>query len=357
MKWLKIPADRNKPLWGGLFWYLPCLYVFQAPYQNHAGWVEWTLTSIGFVLFFGLYAVGLIYWSDKKILRLVCAATATLAAIYTAYLPTFGLYFALVAAFIPFTVDGRIGWSAALIAALVLLHVAEAWLVRGVGHYLTFAVVISVEAIVVGAGTTFVARQQLAVARAHRAAERERIARDLHDILGHTLSVIVLKAELAGKLMEQSADRARAEVGEIEAISRKALAEVREAISGYHLGDIQGELERAHATLHAAGIKVQRECEKLELPAAHERVLTLVLREAVTNIVRHAHATNCRLQLQRVAQGIRLLISDDGRGGASESGNGIRGMRHRVEEVGGSVSWKCDVGTELTILLPEVATS
>lgn len=339
-------------MWGGLFWYLPCLYVFQSPYQSHAGWVEWTLISIGFVLFFGLYTLGLIYWSDKKILRSVCAATVMLAAIYAAYLPAFGLYFAFVAAFVPFTVDGRIGWSAALIAAVAFLHVAESWLMRGGGPYFIFAIIISIEAIVIGAGTTFVARQQLAIARAHKTAERERIARDLHDILGHTLSVIILKSELAGKFLEHDVMRARAEIGDVEDISRKALAEVREAIRGYHAGDIQTEFERAHATLHAAGIKVVRECEKIDILPSHESVLVLALREAVTNIVRHAHAKQCWIDLRRIDTAYRLQIRDDGRGGPIEGGSGIRGMRHRLEAIGGSMALKSEQGTELTITLP-----
>jgi two-component system, NarL family, sensor histidine kinase DesK len=354
MKWPKIPSDENKPSWGGLVWSVPMAYVFVDPYQRQADWTVWALVGVGYATFMALYAMGLIYWSRKDVLLKVCVATTVLATIFTLYQSSFALFFVLVAAFSPFTVAGNIPWSIGAISAAISILFAVSWL-KGGGPHMVSATIFGIESLIIGAGTTFVARQQSAMARAHKVAERERIARDLHDILGHSLSVIILKSELAGKLAEHDPQRAQAEIADVEKISRQALAEVREAIRGYHAGGIQSEFERAHATLHAAGIKVEHECETIDISATHESVLVLALREAVTNIVRHSQAKHCWIDLRRVDDACRLQIRDDGRGGYLEEGFGIRGMRHRVESNGGSMSLKSEQGTELTIMLPALA--
>ena len=183
-------------------------------------------------------------------------------------------------------------------------------------------------------------------------AERERIARDLHDVLGHTLSVIILKSELAGKLMERDPNRAGHEIREVEQISRQALSEVRDAIRGYRSQGLPAELARAKATLETAGVAVQCEAARIEMPALHETVLSMAVREAVTNVVRHAHARTCALRLAQQNGSCRLQIEDDGRGGLESEGNGLRGMRERVEMLGGTLECNSRAGTRLTITLP-----
>ena len=123
-----------------------------------------------------------------------------------------------------------------------------------------------------------------------KVAERERIARDLHDLLGHTLSLITLKAELARKLVDRDPQRAKQEMQDVEHTSRAALADVREAISGYRGQGLAAELLRARQTLETAGITVDCEASEVPLSPAQETVLALALREAVTNVVRHAQA-------------------------------------------------------------------
>jgi two-component system sensor histidine kinase DesK len=186
-----------------------------------------------------------------------------------------------------------------------------------------------------------------------KVAERERIARDLHDVLGHTLSVITLKSELAGKLMERDPQRAAKEIGEVEQISRQALSEVRDAIRGYRSQGLAAELAQAKSTLETAGLTVQCDAATtLTLPAVQESVLSLAVREAVTNVVRHAQARTCRLRLEQQNGSCRLQIQDDGRGGFDAEGNGLRGMRERVEMLGGTLSRNTEAGTTLTITLP-----
>src|ERR1022692_249624 len=164
-----------------------------------------------------------------------------------------------------------------------------------------------------------------------KVAERERIARDLHDLLGHTLSVIVLKSELASRLSATQPERAAEEIRDVERISREALAQVRAAVRGYRSAGFAHELHQAREALEAGGIAVEARGEKPPLSAIEESVFALALREGVTNVVRHAHATICRLSLRRNGRFCELEIADNGRGGALEEGSGLSGMRERVE--------------------------
>ncbi len=185
-------------------------------------------------------------------------------------------------------------------------------------------------------------------------AERERIARDLHDVLGHTLSVIVLKAELAGRLMGRDDVRAAAEIADVERTARTALAEVREAIGGYRSKGLQAEVDQARMTLDAAGVALKCETAPPALKAREETVLSLAVREAVTNIVRHAHATECTMRFATTEDGFCLVeVADNGSFGVTKEGNGLRGMRERVQELGGRFRIEAERGTRLVIELPE----
>jgi two-component system sensor histidine kinase DesK len=181
-------------------------------------------------------------------------------------------------------------------------------------------------------------------------AERERIARDLHDLLGHTLSLVALKAELAGKLVDRDPARARREIGDVERVSREALQQVREAIRGYR-ASLADELARARTLLVAAGVEPAIDAEPVAAPRAVDETAALALREAVTNVVRHAGARTCRVTVRADDATLRLEVADDGRGATAE-GNGLRGMRERVEALGGTVARRADRGTTLTITLP-----
>jgi two-component system sensor histidine kinase DesK len=148
-----------------------------------------------------------------------------------------------------------------------------------------------------------------------KVAERERIARDLHDLLGHTLSVIVLKSELASRLSATQPERAAEEIRDVERISREALAQVRAAVRGYRSAGFDSELRQAREALETAGIAVEAQVDQPPLSAMQESVFAMALREAVTNIVRHAHATICRLSLRQNGPYCELEIADNGQGG------------------------------------------
>jgi two-component system sensor histidine kinase DesK len=197
-------------------------------------------------------------------------------------------------------------------------------------------------------------RKQEEVEHLATIAERERISRDLHDLLGHTLSLIALKAELAGKLARRDADAAAREIKDIEETARKALSEVRSAVTGYRQAGFAYELDSARSSLAAANIALHAEVQPFALPPAAENVMSLALREAVTNIVRHARAaTRCDVALSAERGLIVLRIVDDG-GAPDEirAGNGLTGMRERVGALGGSLVVQGGRGLALELSLP-----
>jgi two-component system, NarL family, sensor histidine kinase DesK len=185
--------------------------------------------------------------------------------------------------------------------------------------------------------------------------ERLRIARDLHDLLGHNLSVIALKSELARRLVPAAPERAAAEIGEIERVARTALQEVREAVAGYRQPTLASELHGAREVLAAAGIAYRAEGDDTAvgagagaLPAPVDAVLAWTVREAITNVVRHSRARRCEIRLARVAGEARVEVTDDGSrivsGDAAQPvdeptavrpGNGLLGLAERVEALGG----------------------
>ena len=190
------------------------------------------------------------------------------------------------------------------------------------------------------------------VRRLSRIAERERIARDLHDLLGRTLTLVSLKAELAAKLTAADPERATAEMHDVAQAARDGMAEVRAAVSGMTGASFSRELDLSRTTLAAAGIIATTEAEVLPTGEAGA-VLGMALREAVTNVVRHAEAGHCRIAIETGPKGARLIVEDDGSGGAFREGAGLRGMRARLAAAGGSLDVEGGVnGTRLRALLP-----
>ncbi len=190
------------------------------------------------------------------------------------------------------------------------------------------------------------------VERLAKLAERERIARDLHDVLGHTLSVIALKSELASKLMERDPVRAAQEIREVNDVARDALAQVRSAVTGYRASGLSAEFEAMKKAFDTAGVTLSVEAEPLTLPPTHENALALILREASTNVLRHANARTCRVRLAHRNNVAMLEIVDDGTGGSTREGNGLLGMRERIAALGGSLVRDSRSGTRLEITLP-----
>lgn len=203
-------------------------------------------------------------------------------------------------------------------------------------------------------------RKQEEVEHLATIAERERISRDLHDLLGHSLSLIALKAELARKLVHRDAGACASEIADIESSARRALAEVRAAVSGYRESGLAHALASARASLAAADVALDEQVERFALAPAAESVVALALREAVTNVVRHADAKRCSVSLA-LEHGVAVLrIADDGRARNSadlKHGNGLTGMRERVASVGGRLALRAGAGLELELRIPLGATA
>ncbi|MGE8279216.1 MAG: sensor histidine kinase [Stenotrophomonas sp.] len=174
------------------------------------------------------------------------------------------------------------------------------------------------------------------VRRLAATAERERIGRDLHDLLGHTLSLITLKMELSRKLFERDPTRAQRELAEAEQIARDALAQVRSAVTGFRAADLAAELASAHLLLESSRVNL-RYAPPPPMPAWIEAGLSMVLREAATNIARHAQANEALIVIDSSADAVVMEVVDDGRGGVAANGNGLAGMRERVLALGGEL--------------------
>jgi two-component system sensor histidine kinase DesK len=178
--------------------------------------------------------------------------------------------------------------------------------------------------------------QQAARARAEHAllAERERVARDVHDVLGHSLTVLSVKAELAARLVDVDPERAKEELASIQATARQALAEVRATVGGLRAGNLEAELLAAPQVLADAGISTRVVGEVADTDPRHRALLAWVLRESVTNVVRHARAESVVIELGPHG----ITVTDDGAGLTGPEGNGLRGMRERVRGAGGTLS-------------------
>ena len=197
---------------------------------------------------------------------------------------------------------------------------------------------------------------QADVAHFARVAERERIARDLHDLLGHTLTVIRMKAQLASRVGQADPARALAEVVDIERIAGDALGDVRDAVNAYRGAQVvEQALETAAQTLAMAGVQATITRPAGPLASRHERVVALAIREAVTNVVRHARASCCSIDIHSDDAHVVLRVRDDGVGSHGPDGSGLWGMRARVRECGGTVEIEHSRGTLVQVSLPVAA--
>jgi two-component system, NarL family, sensor histidine kinase DesK len=354
--WKRMFRDREHG-WSPLLWVVYLGFFFVDPVMSHASTRVWLLDALGAAVFLCLY-FGLFILVYPRAL----AHIAGMVLLGIVYLPLNGgacTFFIFAAAMVPFCVESQ---GAAVIGLLTVgaTGALECLVLHIYGWEMFYAALFPM---IIGAGNTFFAERNRMNRRLRKAneeienlakvAERERIARDLHDVLGHTLSVITLKSELAGKLLDRDPERARKEIGEVEEISRKALSDVRDAIRGYRSQGLVAELANAKTTLETAGLAVQCDAATtVKLPAVQESVLSLAVREAVTNVVRHAQARTCRMRLEQQNGSCRLEIQDDGRGSSNGEGNGLRGMRERVEMLGGTLRRHTESGTTLTITLP-----
>ena len=348
-----LPED-NYLGWTPYVWlvYFPTLFL--QPAIAGAPGHTWALTSIVGLAFLPLYFRG--YWARGAEAYAIVGTIAALGALLAPWNSSGFVLFIYAAAFAGTQRHTR--RVAPLLALLTVIVVAEAfvlqlplqewawaavfiWVVGGVNaHYASVRY---------ANGELRMARDE--IEHLATVAERERIARDLHDLLGHTLSLITLKSSLASKLADRDPERAIAEIRDVERISREALVEVRAAIGGYRDAGLARAVASAQQMLAAGGITARVAIDAVEMTPAEEAVLALAVREGVTNVVRHSRAKFCSITLSRDDSTRRLMIADDGTWKRALDGNGLAGMRERVAAIGGEFSIDRHSGTLLTIEL------
>jgi len=250
----------------------------------------------------------------------------------------------------------RTGVPAALV--ITVISVASAlwiagpedsfWLIAPLA--LTLVIIVTMRFAQEREGRTQGLQQALALSR-----QREQVGRDVHDVLGHSLTVITLKTELARRLVDADPEQAKAELDEVLGLSRRSLAEVRHAVGGLHTPDLGAQLVAARTAFSAAGIpaRLPDAVSVSGLPADHRDLFAWCLREATTNVIRHSDAGTCAVtitpgRLTVADDGVGLGVPAPGRDGAggpsqdpasvASGGQGLRGMRHRVTEAGGTLS-------------------
>lgn len=340
-----------------VFLFVPVLVPSDADWGEGVRWFLWpTLVSIA--VFLPMYFLA---YRGSAMTRVLCALG--IAALgyglmpFNAFSNTYVIYAAAFIALLPGSMWVRLEVFALLIIAYCGM---AAWL----GFPVFVPVVTAIVSVAVFTGNYFqseTVRKRAELKLSHEEvrrlaalAERERIGRDLHDLLGHTLSLVALKSDLAGRLIDRDPQAARTEIDDVSRVARDALAQVRRAVTGIRAAGLAAELASARLLLESDGVTLRYEAQEVAMPADLETVLALSLREAVTNIQRHARASIAEVVLAATPEHVTLRIRDNGVGSAAVPGNGLSGMRERVESRGGRLRVDSTLrqGTSVEITLP-----
>jgi len=350
-----LPEDRYLG-WTPYVWliYFPTLFFF--PGMTSAPRSVWIVTWVAGLIFLPLYFRG--YWARGREAYVVIGSIVALGAALLPLNASGVVMFIYASAFAGTHMRTRHavlffgGITALVVLESAWLHlplfawgwaVVLVWMIGGVNaHYAT-----------VRRGNAVLKQARDEIEHLATVAERERIARDLHDLLGHTLSLITLKSSLASRLADRDPARAIAEIRDVERISRQALSEVRAAVGGYREAGLARAVASAQQMLTAAGIECHTAIGDENLSPSEEGVLALAVREAVTNVVKHSRATSCSVSFSREGELRRLTVSDNGHWKSAPDGNGLVGMRERIDAIGGRLSVERDGGTKLVIDLPD----
>lgn len=344
---------RGRSPWGSSIHLMWSCWIFITPLFDGGlkGYtVDWLLFTVAtYPVFLFLYAR--VQLAPRRTSRLHAWAMAALCFGVMRWYPSGLSYFVYACVMLGHHDLRQYRWYVAQLLVLNAIYVALGW---WMGYPKVLLISMPVTAFVVsaivmveglkGQKDALLSLSHDEVRRLAATAERERIGRDLHDLLGHTLSLITLKLELSRKLFDRDTQAARREVEEAEKVARHALAEVRSAVSGIRSTDLAAELAAARLLLESSRVHLDYDESPGDLPGDVERGLSLVLREAVTNIARHADASQAWIGMTRERGSFCLKISDNGRGGIMRDGNGLSGMRERVRSLGGSLSLESPPG-------------
>ena len=365
---------RGKSPWTDGIHLLWSLWVFLTPMFGGGYSLRWlVLTAVSYPLFVWLYVKAIV--GPRRLGWRYALAMAALSLVLLRWYPSGLSYFVFGCVMLRVSAQRVRYWQYALqLLAMNLVYVGvAAW----IGYPPSLWLWVPVMTFVIGTIINVEHASQekdAALALSHEEvrrlaalAERERIGRDLHDLLGHTLSMVALKADLAARLVERDAVAAQGEIGAVAAIARDALAQVRAAVSGIRNAGIAAELASARLLLETDGVAFDYALDErfaaAALPAAVESALAMTVREAATNIQRHARAQRATMRFSLDGGDAVLQVEDDGCGGAPVAGNGLTGMRERVEALGGRLrlvaAGACGLRIEARVPLREagVATS
>jgi two-component system sensor histidine kinase DesK len=363
--WL-LPRNLNE-IFSPYVWliYLPLFFVPVVISYNNPMDLVWTF--LGLIAFLGLYFHSHWVKSNQVIYHIIgIVLIGTLVAFIT---PTASTLFIYAGAFC--SKLKPLKYAASVLAALLVWVAAISWFFNFDGYFYTPTLIFT---LIVGVLTIYQYalhqnKQELILSRKEtqrlaQVAERERIARDLHDLIGHTFSVITIKADLAGRLLDKDMEKARIEIKQLENISRVALSQVREVVSGYRTSDLLSELANAKNVFNSVDIDFQYQFEnideqQIELDSTSNKELAIVLRELVTNIIKHAKATQVTSIIKYHNGKIILAMQDDGQGfeNSQHKGFGIKGIEERIQKLKGFVSIKTGgeyLGTLSEIGLPMI---
>lgn len=336
-------------------------FVFLGPvFDPTATSADWVVAAVTVVVTAAIFMIGVGYRRLRTAAALALLAVGVVATwLGTSAMGVIPIYAAALAAgFVPQRV---LVWRLAAITLLTLLAVPLSpvpppfvFLVFGPAIPLIWLIGFSVQGdIDLGREAHSLRAESARVQYLATITERERIARDLHDLVGQALTAVTLRSELVQRLASTDPERARDEAAAIEATARETLANMRETVAGWQQVDLSDEIDKASKTLDAAGVETRVGGERRrDLAPSIETVLALALREAVTNVVRHAHARSCEISLDGGPGEVSLLVADDGVGIKEPEGSGLRGMRERVLAAGGSLELVTGRGTRLRVTIP-----
>lgn len=349
------------------WWYLGFLtmLLFQPTFDPDSGTFAWVVTAATAAVFAPLYVVA-VSRPGGRTARLAPYASVALGMVVFPINSGATVLLVYAAGFVGGTRPRRVAyrWFAvlsALAAALgILVPLPMPIALAAFGVPIVFVWVVGVATLEEVERDREAARLRVdnqRIAHLSTATERERIARDLHDVTGQSLTSIVVRAQLVARLAASDPERAANEARRIEEAARGALDDIRETISGWRQVSLDDELDSAEGALAAAGIELTVERERdLRLAPSVEQALGLAVREAITNVIRHADAQRCRVCLHHVDGQLELEVTDDGNGAGGPDGGGLAGMADRIGALGGRVERSWANGTRLVVALPaEVA--
>ena len=352
---MRLLPDNSRITWVPYLCLLPVLLVPLDAYFEESTTGVWVATGLAVTIFLPLYFWS--FWLRGWKAALPIGGMATLGLLATPFNSTASIFILYASGVVGFLGDAK--RSVAVLSIIVAAVALQSWVLGyGVGYWApTIVLTVVFGGFCINWTETDRTNAKLRlnqeeIERLAKIAERERIARDLHDLLGHTLSLNVLKARLASKLINKDNEKAIQEVAEIEQISRDALQEVREAVQGYRSVGFAGELENTRLALAAADIAGDFSIAETTLEPAQDNIMAMTLRESVTNVIRHSRAKRCCVRLSQSDSVIRLEIDDDGRGGRFVEGSGMSGMRERLAAGGGALNIDSSGGMKVSASLP-----